>query len=91
MAAAAQRPTHELRIQALEQWRNGNGALGAEKRLQLLEKNAMLKDQIPGAVDYAIRKYLREEHKAHSADWNKWVNTGLLVVAIAMLAVSLWG
>lgn len=69
---------HENRIQALEQWKNGNGAKGAESRLQAMEDKYVSSDQIPEVVRSAMRMIHDDDRK----DWNKWVNTAMLAVMV---------
>ena len=52
---------HETRIGKLEIWRSGNGAKGAEKRIQELEERVK-PEQCIGLK--AFEKYLQEEKEA---------------------------
>lgn len=75
----------ETRIQSLEHWRDGNGAKGAEQRLQFVEENYVKTEQIPEIVRSSM-KMLREEERK---DWNKWINTGLLIIAIIGIGLQI--
>jgi len=64
-------------VKTLVDWTQGNGeGKGAEKRLQFLEDNRVSETEIEHAVDKVIRK----NHGTFDKDWNRWVNTGLLLV-----------
>lgn len=58
--------------------------------MQGVESRMITKDQIPGMVDYAVRKTLREQHGDKRSDWNAWVNTALLVVTAIMVGYSIF-
>jgi hypothetical protein len=53
---------HELRISKLEQWRDGNGARGAEARLQTVEDNFVSSTQLPDLV-HSVMRLAREDEK----------------------------
>jgi len=82
---------HEIRISKLEQWRGGNGARGAESRLQTVEDNYVSAGQLPDLVHSVMRLAREDEKKSSRADWNKWVNTGLLLIAVIGIFLQIFG
>lgn len=75
----------------LMQWKNGNGAKGAEERLQFLENNAVTSGHLKVSVSNIVRSTVKEVHAEDRADWNKWINTLLLLVTAIGVFVGFWG
>jgi len=73
----------EIRLQGLEFWRDGNGARGAEERLQTVEDTYVRTDQIPEVVRTSLQMIREREEEKERKSWNKWINTGMLAVMIA--------
>lgn len=78
-------------VDRLMQWKNGNGAKGAEERLQFLENNAVTSGHLKVSVSNIVRSTVKEMQGEHRADWNKWINTLLLLVTAISVFVGFWG
>lgn len=84
--------THENRIQRLEYWRDGNGSIGAEARLQIIEKKSqgmITEGRMKEIIEKTVLDVLKHEDARGRDDHNAAVNTWLLVVAVGMLAVNI--
>lgn len=78
-------------VRSLKQWKRGNGALGAEDRLRWLEQHAVTNGMFEVSVTNIVRKTVREMNGEGRADWNKWVNTLLLLITSIGVFVGFWG
>jgi hypothetical protein len=90
----------ESRLRALELWRNGNGAIGAEKRLQTIEAQ---EDDMSCRTGQRLEKHItyhreQEGKQMDSAQWQKQMRimvvgnlVGFSAVIVTLLIFALGG
>lgn len=85
--------TLEEKVSISEYWRIGNGSQenSADYRLTWLMNNAITRVNIHQIVHDVVREVLRKKRKEGRMDWNKWVNTGLLILTAVMVAAGFLG
>ena len=84
---AQKNSTHESRLQSMEQWRNGNGAPGAEDRIQRLEKDMVKREDVPHIVRYV----LREEKKMGNDTTVTYFTAGATMLMFITLVLNIAG
>lgn len=74
----------EENLRIAEYWRIGNGEskYSAENRLREIEENMVRTDQLDTLVRSIFKENKKEENTENRKDWNKWVNTGMLLLMI---------
>jgi len=77
---------HEKRIVKIESWKNGNGAKGAEDRLQYLEERAQ-PDRCVGLI--ALKEYIEEEKTAREKRRKFRISDIANLIQFAMLIAAL--
>lgn len=80
-------------LRIAEYWRIGNGTVkgSAEHRLQWIENNMVTHAQIHDIIRSTVRTIRKEEKRENTTDWNKWINTLLLVVTAVGILYSIFG
>ena len=93
-------PEHEKRLDKLELWRNGNGAVGAEERLQELEIKCV---EANCQVGKNLRFFIEEtknnkEGQVDAVRWEKQMRQtritnilGFLGLGVMIFVAMMWG
>jgi len=78
-------------IRSLKQWRNGNGARGAEVRLQYVEENQWEKNEMKAFITDIVNNILKQERNRASFRWDIVGIVSVFLMQLAMLSVMIWG
>ena len=80
-------------VRKIEHWRIGNGTHenSADYRLNWIMNNGITKNNIHQVVHDVVKEVMKEKNSEKRADWNKWVNTGLLILAVVGVYIQLGG
>lgn len=83
----------EGKMNVAEYWRIGNGSRenSADYRLTWLMNNVITRENIHQIVQDVVRQVMKQKRTEQRMDWNKWVNTGLLVLTAAMVILMYIG
>ena len=77
---------HEKRLSRIEVWKNGNGAIGAEKRLQLVEESIKIENCF-GLQ--AIKEYIQQQETAREKRRTFRIGDIANIIQLVMLAAVL--